>query len=314
MSFSLGTLRDLVASGPVARVVVAGIRGSTPREAGAAMIVTASSSHGTIGGGALERDAIERARACLETGTDQLTHVPLGPGLGQCCGGAVRLLTELWDKARLDAVTGTVVARPLPGEGLATPMSVARILAAARGQGVRPDPQILQGWFIEPVDHATRPVWIYGAGHVGRAIATVLAPLPGFAVTLVDDAPDRFPDPMPAGVERVLARNPADAVAHAPSNATHLVLTYSHALDLELCHRILSRDFAALGLIGSSTKRARFRKRLATLGHTPAQIDRMVCPIGDPRLGKHPHVIAIGLAAEMMFDQSKKAINAKDHG
>ncbi len=86
----------------------------------------------------------------------------------------------------------------------------------------------------------------------------------------------------------------------APSHAEHLILTYSHALDLELCHRILSRSFGALGLIGSATKRARVRNRLAALGHGPEQIERMQCPIGDPGLGKHPQAIALGVAAEFL--------------
>lgn len=80
----------------------------------------------------------------------------------------------------------------------------------------------------------------------------------------------------------------------------HLVVTYSHALDLALCHALLGHGFAALGLIGSASKRARFRARLAALGHAPAQIDRIDCPIGDPALGKHPQAIAIGVAAALL--------------
>jgi xanthine dehydrogenase accessory factor len=302
MSFDRASLAAAVArSGRAARVVVAATQGSVPRETGAAMVVTDTETNGTIGGGALEFDAIARARACLASGEDSTVRIPLGPGLGQCCGGAVTLVTEVWTAERLNALGPAVVARPLPGEAARpAPMAVRRILAAARNGGAMPEVQLVAGWFVEPVTPPVRPVWIYGAGHVGRAIAAVLALLPGLAVTLVDDAPARFPDPLGQRITPLVARNPADAVRLAPGDATHLVLTYSHALDLEICHRVLSRDFAGLGLIGSATKRARFRSRLAQLGHTAAQIDRMRCPIGDPGLGKHPQAIAVGVAADFL--------------
>lgn len=163
------------------------------------------------------------------------------------------------------------------------------------------------GWLIEPVSTPERIIWIYGAGHVGRALAATLSPLPNFAITLVDDADTRFPDELPEGVTRLLSANPADAVAHAPDDAEHFVLTYSHALDLEICHRVLPRPFRSLGLIGSATKRARFRKRLAQLGHAPHLIDRITCPIGDPALGKHPQAIAVSVASELLAPAPEKA-------
>ncbi|MFN3577396.1 MAG: XdhC family protein, partial [Tabrizicola sp.] len=87
---------------------------------------------------------------------------------------------------------------------------------------------------------------------------------------------------------------------HAPTDAEHLILTFSHALDLELCHRLLIRGFRSCGLIGSATKWGRFRSRLAALGHDAAAIGRIRCPIGDPRLGKHPQAIAVGVVAELL--------------
>lgn len=143
------------------------------------------------------------------------------------------------------------------------------------------------------------PLWVWGAGHVGRAIVSVVAPLPGWAVTWVDTAPDRFPEP-PAGVTPVTAADPPRLVPHAPRAAHHLILTYSHDIDLALCHALLSHDFAGAGLIGSATKRARFRARLQALGHSDAQISRIACPIGDPSLGKHPQAIAVGVAAALL--------------
>jgi xanthine dehydrogenase accessory factor len=153
---------------------------------------------------------------------------------------------------------------------------------------------------VEPLARPTRQLWVWGAGHVGRAIVAVLAPLPGVAITWVDTAEARFPETLPEAAEKVVAADPARLAAFAPTTAEHLVLTYSHALDLALCHALLTRGFARCGLIGSATKRARFRKRLAELGHGPAAIARIDCPIGDPALGKHPQAIAVSVAAAFL--------------
>jgi xanthine dehydrogenase accessory factor len=150
------------------------------------------------------------------------------------------------------------------------------------------------------VARVERVVWVWGAGHVGRALVAVLAPLPGVAITWVDVAAERFPKGVPAAVTVLPVPTPEAAVALAPREAEHLILTYSHALDLELCHRLLGRGFRSVGLIGSATKWARFRSRLAALGHPPQSIARIVCPIGDPVLGKHPQAIAVGVAADFL--------------
>lgn len=299
MSFDRDALSRAVADGPVARVVIAEAKGSVPRNAGAAMLVRAGWQSGTIGGGALEWEATRMAREALAAGRDRLDRVPLGPNLGQCCGGAVTLLTETWDEARL-AKLGEVaaVARALPGTEGAMPASVARLVAAAK---VSPAPtRMNDGWLIEPVAAPENSLWVWGAGHVGRAIVGVLAPLPDPAITWVDTAAERFPKTIPDGVSQLMAVNPADLVRHAPKSANHLILTFSHEIDLDLCHALLSHGFAACGLIGSETKWARFRSRLQALGHGRADIDRIACPIGDPGLGKHPQAIAIGVAADIL--------------
>jgi xanthine dehydrogenase accessory factor len=130
--------------------------------------------------------------------------------------------------------------------------------------------------------------------------------LPGLAVTWIDTGAERFPPVMPDGVERIVAADPAALAPHAPEDAEHLILTYSHALDLALCHALLARGFAGCGLIGSATKWARFRKRLSELGHAPAEIARITCPIGEPALGKHPQAIAISAAATLLRGKSAK--------
>lgn len=285
----------MTSNGPVARVVITQVFGSAPREVGASMLVWAEGQSGTIGGGALEFQACAEARALLANGGGpQIARISLGPNLGQCCGGSVGLLTEVFDAPPIG-----ILARPLDG-ATEMPLGVARLLANARGRGVGMPPQIIQGWFVEQITSPKRQIWIWGAGHVGRALVDVLVPLPDVEITWVDVASERFPNDIRDGVRVLPAADPVTAIGLAPSDGEHLILTFSHSLDLALCDGLLRRGFARCGLIGSATKWARFRTRLAGLGHLPAQILRIDCPIGDPSLGKHPQAIAIGVAAAMM--------------
>ncbi|MBC7739238.1 MAG: xanthine dehydrogenase accessory protein XdhC [Candidatus Saccharibacteria bacterium] len=295
--FDLTALQTaLTRHGRVARIVVAATEGSAPREAGAAMLVWADGQSGTIGGGTLEWQAVLRARGMLAAGGCVLTREALGPGLGQCCGGAVTLLTEIYDTVPTGFQNGPLIARATAGQPM--PLAVKRFLAAARNQGQQPPAQLIGGWMVEPTAPPRRPLWIWGAGHVGRALVDVLRPLPDFDLTWVDIAPDRFPH---CSQVRILpVADPADTVTLAPTNARHLIVTFSHSLDLELCHRLLTHGFAGCGLIGSATKWARFRSRLKALDHVPDQIARITCPIGDPALGKHPQAIAIGVASALL--------------
>lgn len=239
------------------RVTVTRAAGSVPRGVGTQMLVYADRITGTIGGGALEWQAMKTARNMLVDGQSDLAEtIPLGPALGQCCGGSVSLTYE-------------------------------RDVGLDQPEG--------------------RAVWIYGAGHVGQALVSVLAPLPAFNITWIDTSPARFAD-VPDGVTRLVAAKPDAAVKHAPDTAEHIVMTYSHTIDLAVCHAVLSHRFSAAGLIGSATKWNRFKTRLATLGHSHAQIARIACPIGDPALGKHPQAIAIGVATALLcgFDHARE--------
>jgi xanthine dehydrogenase accessory factor len=165
-------------------------------------------------------------------------------------------------------------------------------LHARKGQGA---------FFIEPIRSAAKPLYIYGAGHVGRAIVRTITELP-FAVHWVDVHANRFPPQMPGGIHPIISSDPAAIAATAPANAYHLVLTYSHALDLAICHALLTRPaFGFLGLIGSASKRARFLKRLREAGIAPDALLRLTCPIGIGTLrGKQPATIAISVAAQLI--------------
>ena len=299
MSFDLHNLSAAIeAHGPVARVVIADVAGSAPREVGASMLVWADGQSGTIGGGALELAEAEAARA----GRTGLTRHALGPSLGQCCGGAVTLLTESWDADALNALDSDVIARG-PGD---MPLAVRRVLDQARAQGTRPAPQLVQDWMIEPISQPQRRIWIWGAGHVGRALVDVLSPLPDLAITWVDTSDDRFPADIPANVTQLPAAEPHLLAAHAPKDAQHIILTYSHEIDFQLCHALLTQGFGFCGLIGSDTKWSRFRKRLEILGHSHDEILRICCPIGQKSLGKHPQAIAIGVSAQLMSFGTKE--------
>lgn len=296
MSFDAAELRDaLTAHGRVARVVIAAHQGSSPRETGASMLVWKGGQSGTIGGGALE---LEAARRALTTSTPNVTRVPLGPALGQCCGGAVTLVTEVFDQFP-DIECG--IARRVEGDA---PQPLAIDRARTKGRNGSGDGLVFEsGWLYEPVQSSRMPLWVWGAGHVGRAIVTTLAPTQAFDITWIDSAPDRFPQMQSdlTHINELTAVNIPDAAHLAPRDAHHLILTYSHAFDFELCHQLLSYDFASAGLIGSATKSARFRSRLRALGHTDAQISRIRCPIGQPELGKHPQAIAVGVASELLM-------------
>ena len=239
-------------------VEIVNVRGSSPRDTGTAMRVDAKTLDGTIGGGALEHRAIAIAREMIAKDTPaRIERFALGPGLGQCCGGAVTL--------RFDRTPKSVDPAPLPTH-------------RERTRGARP----------------AVPLWIWGAGHVGRAVVAAADPNV-FQLTWIDDAPDRFPNAVPDHVTTVPAADMARLAGAAP-RAPHLIFTYSHQIDFALCAALLRRDTLSVGLIGSATKRARFFKRLRALGLDPA---RITCPIGERSLGKAPHQIAAGTLAAL---------------
>lgn len=303
MSFDLSALAQAVDShGQVARILITAHKGSSPREAGTSMLVWDTGFCGTIGGGALEYQAIEKAQSQLKTGPlTTMQKIPLGPNLGQCCGGSVTLVTEYFTQANLPVVD-TIFARPIHA-GTLEPLWVKRSLATARNGAETPDTYLQDGWLLEPIAQPHQPIWIYGAGHVGRAIIDTLQGLP-FDITWVDTNANRFPTEIPEHVTQLIATNPALVTKHAPQDAQHYILTYSHALDLELCHAILSHSFKFLGLIGSKTKHARFISKLRNLGHSGPQISRIICPIGDPSLGKEPKAIALGITTALLKERN----------
>jgi xanthine dehydrogenase accessory factor len=334
MSWVASIAHGIAERGALVRVTLIRADGSTPRETGAAMLVGAAHIVDTIGGGALELEAIAHARSLLAAVADaappwrrDVRDFALGPSLGQCCGGHARLLFETFtarERPWLESLTragcpdAALVLRPIDSgrplevassrkaEGewpLAVTRAVREILS-----GLRPREAVLTrgakgegAWFMEPLTRLRVPLYLYGAGHVGRALVRVLRDLP-FAVTWADTSTTRFPDPLPPHVRAEATADLPGLASAAPACAYHLVMTFSHALDLAICHAVLRRgDFGHLGLIGSATKRARFLHRLAQLGIAQPTLARLSCPIGLPGIGgKEPGMIAVSVAAELV--------------
>ncbi|MCL7938936.1 xanthine dehydrogenase accessory protein XdhC [Halomonas sp. ATCH28] len=223
--------------------------GSTPREPGARMVITADAVYDTLGGGTFEWQTIAAARRRLSEGTARMSleAFSLGGRSGQCCGGFVNVLLEVF-----------------PG--------------------------------------STTTLTIFGAGHVGREIVRLAAPLP-WRVLWHDSRTDAFPDwaSRQPRLECHHAPDPAAAVAALPPGVHALVLTHDHAEDRALVDALLTRgDTASLGLIGSRSKWASFRTRLTDTGHTNEALATVRCPIGHSGGDKTPYAIAISAIAELL--------------
>lgn len=312
MAIDIIQLKDATAAGPCIRIVIADHKGSSPRETGTAMVVTDDGISGTIGGGALEFSAIETARKMLGTDRGSCSQtIPLGPNLGQCCGGAVTLVFERFTKDTIPSGSQPFL------RGIGSASETLKVKRATKSmRNVSQGTQLLwiDNWLIEPVVAQKQPLWIFGAGHVGRALIDVFWDLP-FDITWIDTATDRFPNEIPDRVTQLIATDPTAVVKHAPSDAFHLILTYSHAIDLALCNSVLSGKFSYCGVIGSASKAARFRKRLTELGHSAQSLSRLTCPIGNPDLGKEPKAIALGVATELLMKtQSNAHLKDQNYG
>jgi xanthine dehydrogenase accessory factor len=291
-------IESVEAEGAAALITLAETAGSSPREAGARMVVRPSGGlYGTIGGGELEFEAVDAARAALAAGRGPARNrsVALGPELGQCCGGRVVWRIETFDRRDLDALAPLRVA-----ERQGPFVALTRIGGDGRVERRLGDaPQ--DGEQREAFGEATTPVYLFGAGHVGRALALTLAPLP-FTVRWIDPRPDAFPKLAPANVKMVAAADPPSELAAAPDGALVLAITHSHPLDLAVVAEALRQDrFAYVGMIGSATKRARFVSQLRAAGIDEARVAKLVCPIGVAGIvGKEPAVIAVAVAAQLL--------------
>jgi xanthine dehydrogenase accessory factor len=252
-------------------VEISQARGSTPRDAGTAMLVSSGATWGTIGGGQLEYMAIDNARALLggQQGEREM-DIPLGPEIGQCCGGRTRL-------------TFSIVSEALASE-LIGRMQKARMS--------RP------------------PVFLFGSGHVGLALARALDPLP-FAITVVETRSEALDDVPQSAATRLTAIPEAVVDEIAPGGAA-IILTHDHALDFLIAEKALRRaDLGYVGMIGSATKRATFarwlKREIPDGDGAESLMQRLVLPVGGTLVrDKRPEVIAALVAAELLVTYASR--------
>lgn len=299
MALDYSTLKKVVNSnGPVARILILEVKGSTPRGSGTDMYVWAGGIHGTIGGGNLEFEAIKSAHKLFETRKTNIKSYPLGPQLGQCCGGFVKIVTEYYDeKDVVNLRNENLNVRSISGTTEA-PQTVKELVKKHSTRRISLDHTLSNGWLIEKIITEKAPIWIWGAGHVGSAILSLLAPMPNLEVFWLDTDASRFPNLEFSNVHKIVYDTPDKFVKRAQPDAEHLILTYSHKIDLEICNEILKHDFKWAGLIGSKTKFTRFKTKLLSIGHSEEKIDQIECPIGYKKYGKHPQHIALGVVVD----------------
>ena len=286
------------------------------------MLVGPSELVGTIGGGEMEWQALAAARALLAQPAvpARTQRMVLGADLGQCCGGVVELWLERYTRADLTVLraageaarrgpvllrsrlAGSHIERELIGDaGLGSEadgmLRSRRALATPRLHCDAAD----QISLLERLDDDLPPLWLFGAGYVGQALARIATELP-LRLTWIDSRAELFPVQTDQSIQILCSADPVASLAAAPSAACYIVLTHSHPLDYRLCRAILARgDFAWLGLIGSTSKAARFRSRLRRDGVPAERIARLVCPIGLAGIvSKWPAAIAVGVAAQLM--------------
>lgn len=242
-------------------VEVTDVKGSAPRDAGAWMLVARDMIFRTIGGGQLEYMAIDHARKILLGGRDTPMDVPLGPEIGQCCGGRVGLSFRRVSRGLADELVGKVDA-----------------------------------------EIATRPhVYVFGAGHVGDALANALSFTP-VRVVLVDTREAELMACDVPGVETCLSAMPEQVVRSAPPGSAFIVLTHDHALDFLIVTEALQRrDAVYVGMIGSKTKKATFKNWLKREVGNDNLFKNLICPVGGAVVkDKRPEVIAALAAAEVL--------------
>jgi xanthine dehydrogenase accessory factor len=267
----------LLANEDAVVISIASTQGSVPREAGTWMAVFASKIVGTIGGGHVEFEAIGEARLLLksqETAEPYSKRYVLGPSLGQCCGGVMVIHYEKY----------SCLGNKYASHSQKIPLNSTLKLI--------PPPKL-------------QNVALFGGGHVGKAIVNILSTLP-MHVMWIDSRDEIFPNALPTNVICEHSDPVQAAVNDLAADSHVLIMSFSHAEDLDIVGSCLLRqreksDLPFIGLIGSKTKWATFRHRLQDRGFSEAELAHVSCPIGvDGVKGKEPEVIAVSVAAQLL--------------
>ncbi len=247
-------------------VTVQQVQGSGPREPGAWMAVFADAVVGTIGGGRLEFDAMAQARELLAVASEACTR---RFALGPTLGQCC----------------GGVVHLRFEPVGAADLEPLRQRFAHATAQHM--------------------PVALFGGGHVGHAIVRLLGTLP-VRTHWIDSRDEIFPEQLPANAQAEHSHPVHGAVATLAAGSHVLIMSFSHAEDLDVVAECLKRqrergDLPFIGLIGSKSKWATFGHRLEARGFSAAELAHVTCPIGVAGVrGKEPEVIALAVAAQLM--------------
>ena len=342
-------------------ITVKQTRGSAPRAAGTKMLVMGHQCVGTIGGGHLEFRTIESAHKLLTDANASPRYfekIPLGPSLGQCCGGMVELMyerisnseapwiqslgqcfeseipavivTSLNNKEQVhqqDACKLIVTESDCYGELMSSnpdgtrevqtqseekskAVLYARELLSNRALTAQHEQDDL---LYELTSSESFHLMLFGAGHVGQAVVSVLQAL-SCRITWIDSREELFPESLPNNVTVVTCDEPEEEIDSAPPGTYVLIMTHNHQLDLKICEQALQKiNVSFCGLIGSSSKNQRFRKRLLARGLGDKAVNRLVCPIGiDSISGKEPGVIAIAVAAQLQQLVENEVLRCKD--
>jgi xanthine dehydrogenase accessory factor len=273
MSMDANLIKTKLAREDAVLITIDSFEGSSPREVGAWMLVQANEVLGTVGGGNLEYQAIAHGRDLLAADklvpADELRRYPLGPALGQCCGGVVHLKFSF-----------------ISAQDAIKKEAARAIIHSARGLNAF-------------------KVALFGGGHVGKALVNVLGTLP-CDITWIDSRDEIFPTEVPSHVQCEHSAPVHAAVNDVPAGSHVLIMSFSHAEDLDVVAACLTRlreknDLPFIGLIGSKTKWATFRHRLQERGFGASEIARITSPIGiDGIAGKEPEVIAVSVAAQLL--------------
>ncbi len=256
------TLDEFIAIGEKTILVeIIATSGSTPREGGVFMLVSQSRTFGTIGGGNLEFQAISHAQLMLQGGdASSRLSIILGPETGQCCGGRVDIGFQSLDAALIDALKARITAEQA----------------------------------------AWKEIVVYGAGHVGLALAVALKPLP-FRLLVVETRSEEIAK-LPGGIQSCLTPIPEQTVSEISPGSGVVIVTHDHGLDFLIATEALKRgDLAYVGMIGSRSKRGVFAGWLKAQGHPPSLIEPLILPIGGGAVAdKRPEVIAALVAGELV--------------
>ena len=248
----------------VALITIIDSKGSVPRNKNASMVVTAHKEFGTIGGGELEFQIIKSAKILIKDNknNEKIMELPLGPNLGQCCGGYVKVKITKFNNGKL----------------------------------------LIKNYDIRnEILKKNKNLYIFGAGHVAKSIISKLEGV-GFNIFVVDSRQSFVSSIDYKYVISILAKDNETIINSAPPQSFFLIMTHSHQIDLDICSLLLTKkNFSFIGLIGSKTKKIRFSKKLFNLGHSQNQINQIECPIGINTIhGKEPDVIAISIIARLL--------------